>query len=123
MKQYNWNNYENRSTTDGYSRGVAVGEKLMMAHVQMEEGAMTAAHVHSHEEIIYVVAGKWQIKLGEEEFVLEANQSLVIPPNIEHSSLALAETLAVVATNYRPEWNDNTDYWLHYNTENHLWAV
>jgi quercetin dioxygenase-like cupin family protein len=123
MKQYDWNKSENRSVTDGYSRGVAVGEKLMMAHVKLAEGAMTAAHSHAHEEIIYVVSGKWQVKLGETEFVLEANQSLVIPPNVEHSSVALAETLAVVATNYRPEWSENSDFWLHYNTDNHLWAV
>ena len=109
--------------TDGYSRGVAVGENLMMAHVQLEEGAITASHSHSYEEIIYVVAGRWQVTLSETEFVLEANQSLVVPPNVEHSSVALAATLAVVATNYRPEWNENSDFWLHYNTDNHLWAV
>lgn len=123
MKQYDWNRTDKRTTTDGYSREVAVGEKLMMAHVKLDEGAITSPHIHAHEEIIYVVSGKWQIKLGEKEFVLEANQSLVIPPNVEHSSLALAETLAVVATNYRPEWTDNSDFLLHYNTDNHLWAV
>jgi quercetin dioxygenase-like cupin family protein len=123
IMQYDWNKDENRSVTDGYSRGVAVGENLMMAHVRLEEGALTAPHSHPHEEIIYVVSGIWQVTLGETEFILEANQSLVVPPNIEHSSLALAETLAVVATNYRPEWHENSDFWLHYNTDNHLWAV
>ena len=123
MKFYDWEKEENRSLTDGYSRGVAVGENLMMAHVRLEEGAITAPHSHAHEEIIYVVSGRWQVKVGEREFVLESNQSLVIPPNVEHSSIALAETLAVVATNYRPEWSENSDFWLHYNTDNHLWAV
>ena len=123
MKQYDWNKNENRSITDGYSRGVAVGEKLMMAHVKLEAGALTAPHSHPHEEIIYVVFGKWQIRLGDEEFVLEANQSLVVPEGVEHSSVALTETLAVVSTNYRPEWNENSDFWLHYNMDNHLWAV
>ena len=123
MKQYDWNTEENRTNTDGYSRGVAVGENLMMAHVRLEEGAITAPHAHPHEEIIYVVSGRWQVTVGEEKFVLEANQSLVVPPNVEHSSVALAETLAVVATNYRPEWNENSDFWLHYNADNHLWAV
>ena len=123
MKQYDWKNNENRSTTDGYSRGVAVGEKLMMAHVRLEEGAITAPHAHPHEEIIYVVSGRWQINLGGAEYVLEADQSLVVPADVEHSSVALTPTLAVVATNYRPEWNEDSDFWLHYNTDNHLWAV
>lgn len=123
MKFYDWDKEKNRSTVDGYSRGVAVGETLMMAHVELEEGAITASHIHSHEEIIYVVSGLWQINLGETVVVLEENQSLVIPPNIEHSSIALAKTRAVVSTNYRPEWTDNSDYMLHVDTEKHLWAV
>jgi quercetin dioxygenase-like cupin family protein len=123
IMQYDWNTEENRTQTDGYSRGVAVGENLMMAHVRLAEGAITAPHSHAHEEIIYVVSGRWQVRVGENEFVLEANQSIVVPPNVEHSSLALSETLAVVATNYLPEWNENSDFWLHYNTDNHLWAV
>ena len=123
MKFYNWETDEKRSKTDGYSRGVAVGEKLMMAHVKLEAGALTTPHSHIYEEIIYVVLGSWQVTVGGEEFVLQANQSLTIPPDVEHSSVALEETLAVVATNYRPEWRENSDFWLHYNAENHLWAV
>lgn len=110
MKHYDWETNETRIEMDGYSRGVAVGEKLMMAHVKLDEGAITAPHSHPHEEIIYVVAGEWQIKIDDREIVLKANQSLVVPPDVEHSSLALAETVAVIATNYRPEWNQNSDF-------------
>lgn len=123
MTHYDWNNHDERTLTDGYSRGVAVGESLMMAHVKLEAGAITAPHRHAHEEIIYVVSGKWQVTVGEKVFVLHENQTLVVPASIEHSSLALEETLAVVATNYRPEWNENSDFWLHYNSDNHLWMV
>ncbi|MBS1797836.1 MAG: cupin domain-containing protein [Acidobacteria bacterium] len=123
MTFYDWENHEERSITHGYSRGVAVGSNLMMAHVKLETGAITTPHSHEHEEIIYVVAGRWQVTVGGREFIVEADQSLVVPPHVEHSSIALEETLAVVATNYRPEWSENSDFWLHYNTDNHLWAV
>lgn len=121
--KYDWNETDGRTLVDGYSRGVAIGESIMLAHVQLDEGAITKPHRHDFEEIIYVVAGKWKVKFGEREFVLEANHSLVIPANVEHSSVAEAHTIAVVCTNYRPEWADNNDYWLHYNQEKHLWAV
>ena len=123
MQFYDWNNISERSTTDGYSRSVAVGNEIMMAHVELEAGAVTASHSHAYEEIIYVVKGKWEVRLGNEELTLEANQSLVIPSGVEHSSVAIEDTTAVVSTNYRPEWRENSDYWLHYNAENHLWAV
>jgi quercetin dioxygenase-like cupin family protein len=121
--KYDWNEQKGRTEVDGYSRGVAVGEKIMLAHVHLEAGAVTNAHKHDHEEIIYVVSGKWKIQYADREFIIEANQSLVIPPFVEHSSVALEEMIAVVATNYREGWNDNQDFWLHYNKEKHLWAV
>lgn len=121
--KYDWNKKEGRTLVDGYSRGVAIGEKIMLAHVQLAEGAITKPHSHDYEEILYVVSGKWKIEFGDRIFVLEANQSVVIPANVEHSSVAESDTLAIVTTNYRPEWVDNQDYWLHYNQENHLWAV
>jgi len=123
MQFYDWNKISERSTTDGYSRGVAVGRDIMMAHVELEAGAVTSPHSHAYEEIIYVVKGKWKVRLDDKEFVLEANQSLVVRPGVEHSSVAIEDTTAVVSTNYRAEWADNSDYWLHYNAENHLWAV
>ena len=121
--KYDWNETEGRTLVDGYSRGVAVGEGIMLAHVKLDEGAITKSHRHDYEEIIYVSSGKWKIHFGEREFIVEANQSLVIPANVEHSSVALADTIAVVATNYRPDWANNQDYWLHYNQEKHLWGV
>ncbi len=124
MKFYDWDNeYTTRTVANGYNRGVAVGEKLMMAHVELEEDTITTAHSHDYEEIIYVVYGKWQVTIDGTVFVVETNQSLVVPPNLEHSSLALEKTLAVVATNYRPQWQENSDFWLHYNEEKHLWGV
>lgn len=121
--KYDWNENKSRTLIDGYSRGVAIGENLMMAHVSLRGGAITAPHSHDYEEIIYVVTGRWKLTVNGEEIVLEANQSLVIPANVEHSSVAETETLAVICTNYRPEWRENSDFWLHYNAENHLWAV
>jgi len=123
MKLYEWSNEETRTVVDGYKRGVASGENIMMAHVELDAGAVTAEHSHEYEEIIYVVRGCWQIDLDGKRIELKADQTLVIPANIEHSSLALEDTLAVVCTNYRPEWRENTDYWLHYKAEDHFWAV
>ncbi len=120
---YDWKNEKARTVAHGYNRAVAAGEQLMMAHVRLEAGTITAAHSHPYEEIIYVVFGTWEVTVGGQTFTLGADQTLTVPPDVEHSSLALAETLAVVATNYRPEWRENSDLWLHYNAENHLWGI
>ena len=123
MKFYDWSDEKTRTEVGGYKRGVAVGENIMMAHVELEAGAITASHSHEYEEIIYVVRGRWQINLDGKTVELKTNQTLTRPPNVEHSSTALEATLAVVSTNYRSEWRENSDYWLHYKPEDHLWAV
>lgn len=123
MKIYDWKDEKSHLQIDGYSRGVAAGKNLMMAHVQLEAGAITAPHSHEYEEIIYVVSGRWKVTVDGEECELMANQSLVIPPNVEHSSFAEEETLAIVCTNFRPEWIENSDFLLHYDNEKYLWAV
>ncbi len=121
--KYDWNEQAGRTEVDGYSRGVAVGKGIMMAHVQLEQGAITKGHKHDFEEIIYVVSGRWKIFYADREIVVEANQSLVIPANVEHSSVAEADVIAVVCTNHRPDWTNNQDFWLHYNQEKYLWGV
>lgn len=123
MTYYDWQNEKQRTIAHGYNRGVAAGEKLMMAHVRLEAGTITAPHKHVYEEIVYVVSGRWEITVDGVTTIVEADQSLTVPSNAEHSAVALDETLAVVATNFRPEWSENSDLWLHYNAENHLWAV
>jgi len=50
MQFYDWNSAEH-STTDGYGRSVAVGKNIMMAHVELQAGAVTVPHSHEHEEI------------------------------------------------------------------------
>lgn len=123
MNFYDWKNDKERTVAHGYNRGVAVGEGLMLAHVRLEPGTITAAHRHKYEEIIYVVHGRWELTVGDRTVVLEPDQSLTVPPDVVHLAVALEEALAVVATNYRPEWSENSDLWLHYNAENHLWGV
>jgi quercetin dioxygenase-like cupin family protein len=123
MTYHDWKHEKGRTVAHGYNRGVAVGNELMMAHVRLEPGTITASHRHAYEEIVYVVSGCWEITVNGETTVVGADQTLTVPPHAEHSAVALEETLAVVATNYRPEWNENSDLWLHYNAEHHLWAV
>ena len=123
MQLYDGKDENLSDVTSDYKRTVAVGEKLMMAQVNVEKGVITNSHCHFQEEIIHVTQGKWKIKLGNEEVIVCENQTLVIPSNIEHSSEALEDTKALIFSSNRPEWIENNDYWLHYNAEQYLWAV
>jgi quercetin dioxygenase-like cupin family protein len=123
MQIYDWNNEQLHDVTPEYKRKVAVGEKLMMAQVSLEKGVITNPHSHFQEEIIHVIKGKWRMTLGAEEIILEDNQTIVVPSNIEHSSEALEDTQAIVFSSSRPEWLENNDYMLHYNADQYLWAV
>jgi quercetin dioxygenase-like cupin family protein len=47
-------------------------------------GHQPRPHAHSHEQIVYIIAGKVRFHLGGAVYVLGAEELLVIPPDVEH---------------------------------------
>jgi len=110
--------------TDLYQRKVAIGESITVARVAVKEGAITHSHSHENEEMILVLKGSWRFHLPTGDVTLVPNQLLRIAPGIEHSSEALADTVALdICAPTRPDWINGADSLLHYDRDQSLWAV
>lgn len=80
----------------GITREVlAVGQNLMVVKFAFEKGASVPAHRHLHEQSSYIVKGRLKYTIEDKETILEAGQSLVVPPDVEHWAVALEETVDV----------------------------
>lgn len=66
-------------------------EHLMMVCVDFEKGAIGASHSHPHRQVTYVASGRFEVKIGDEERVLQVGDSFFVPPGIVHSVIALEE--------------------------------
>ena len=124
MRFSDLNEAEAQDVSWRYRRKTAEGQNVTVAMVEVLKGAATAEHSHENEEVILVLKGAWQFRMRGEEFTLRANQMLSIPPGVEHSSVALEDTLAVdVCAPRRRDWAAGEDRALHYDPHDYLWAV
>jgi quercetin dioxygenase-like cupin family protein len=73
-------------------------------------------HSHENEQITYILEGAlhfWLGPNGDREQTVHAGEVLVIPSNLEHRALALADTLDVDVFNPpRQDWLNGTDGYL-----------
>ena len=70
--------------TDKITRRVLAGEKGMMVWWSIKAGTHAAAHSHPHEQIVWMLRGKMEFRIGSERRVLNAGEVAVIPGGVEH---------------------------------------
>jgi len=76
-------------------RTLSWGERLMIVHVILEEGAVVPPHRHPHEQITYIVEGELSMDVEGQTHVLAPGDSLLFPADVEHGATALKRTLVV----------------------------
>jgi quercetin dioxygenase-like cupin family protein len=124
MGLYDWDKMKTEEITELYRRKVILGENVMVARVEAQQYAVTQPHTHESEELIIVLKGAWKFILPTGEVVVRANQSLAIPPGVEHSSEVLEDTVALdICTPFRMDWITGEDRFLHRDPDEFLWAM
>lgn len=90
----------------GLSRKVAAhNDNLMVVEVHFDAGTVAARHHHVHEQITYVMSGKFEFTVGDDTYIVAAGDSLYKQPNIEHGATCLeAGTLLDVFTPHREDF-------------------
>lgn len=124
MSVYDWNVIVPAEVTDGYLRQVALGKSIAVARIEVNRGAVTQPHKHANEEAVMVLKGAWRFTLPTGDVVVGPNQMLLIPPDTEHSSEALEDTVALdICAPARFDWTSGEDRTLHCDPDQFLWAV
>ncbi|WP_405401824.1 cupin domain-containing protein [Paracoccus sp. Ld10] len=90
----------------GLTRKVAAhNDNVMCVEVHFETGTVAALHSHPHEQITYVISGKFAFTVGTETYTVSAGDSLYKQPNIEHGATCLeAGTLLDIFTPHRADF-------------------
>lgn len=74
-------------------RTLAHGQNLLLAEFTYEQGARAPLHRHSHEQITYVVEGRYEVTIADVPTVVEKGDSYLIPSSVEHGQFALERTV------------------------------
>lgn len=90
----------------GLTRKVAAfNDNVMCVEVHFEKGTVAPMHSHPHEQITYVISGKYEFTVGDKTYTVGAGDSLYKEPNIEHGATCLeAGTLLDIFTPHREDF-------------------
>jgi quercetin dioxygenase-like cupin family protein len=114
---YRWKDLPLEQLRPDLGRRLVTGERMMIAHVYLDEGAIVPKHSHENEQLTYILEGALRLWLGEDDdeemFDVHAGEMLHIPPNVPHRAEALEQTLDMdVFSPPRADWLDGSDAYL-----------
>jgi quercetin dioxygenase-like cupin family protein len=64
-------------------------DDLMLVRVDFEAGAVGPVHHHPHRQASYVVAGRFEVTVGDDVAVLSVGDTFVAPSSVPHGVRAL----------------------------------
>ena len=114
--RYNWEELPLEELNPMIGRRLVTGERMMIAHVYLQAGAIVPRHEHDNEQLTYILEGALRFWIGDEQaepFLVSAGEVLVIPPNVPHKAEAVEDTLDVdIFCPPRQDWLDKSDAYL-----------
>lgn len=76
-----------------------VGERFMIARVTLETGCDVPLHDHENEQMVVVLEGHLEMRIGEEEAAevihARAGEIVHLPPGVPHRTIARERTVVV----------------------------
>jgi quercetin dioxygenase-like cupin family protein len=113
---YRWDDMPKEAVNEQLERRLITGERMMLAHVYLDEGCIVPMHSHENEQLTYILEGALRFWLGEDESEIvdvHAGEVLHIPSHVPHKAQALERTLDVdVFSPPRADWLDGSDAYL-----------
>lgn len=113
---YNWEELPLEELNPMIGRRLVTGERMMIAHVYLQAGAIVPKHEHDNEQLTYILEGVLRFSLGEDQSEVvdvAAGEVLHIPSHLPHQAEAIETTLDVdIFCPPRQDWLDGSDAYL-----------
>ena len=113
MSHYIWSKIPAEKITDKLSRKFISGKSVTLAQFSFKKEGTVVAHSHDSEQMTCVLTGVLRLRLPDNEVTLGEGEVLYIPSGVEHSAVALEDTLALdVFSPIREDWLTGNDGYL-----------
>ena len=114
--RYRWDDMPLETLNPLIGRRLISTDRMMLAHVYLEQGAIVPTHSHENEQLTYILEGTLRLWLGDDESQvvdLGAGEVLHIQSHLPHRAEALERTLDVdIFCPPRADWLDGSDAYL-----------
>jgi quercetin dioxygenase-like cupin family protein len=81
---------------DGIHARIVAGERVSLAVVELDPGAVAREHSHPHEQLGLVLRGRMRFRVGDETKELEPGEMWTIPSNVPHEATAGPDGAVVI---------------------------
>jgi quercetin dioxygenase-like cupin family protein len=85
-------------------RVLAHVDNLMVCEIHFKKDMVGALHTHVHEQITYIISGKFEFSVGDQKYVVSAGDTIYKQPNIIHGAICLED--GVLLDIFTPERKD-----------------
>src|SRR5579862_1543712 len=113
---YRWDDMAKEELNPLLHRRLISTDRMMIAHVYLEQGCIVPKHSHENEQLTYLLSGSMRFWFGDDEshvVDISAGEVLHIPSYLPHKAEALEATLDVdIFCPPRADWLDGSDAYL-----------
>ena len=74
--------------------GPEQGVSSSLAYSEVGVGAGAPLHTHEDDELIVVLGGILEVRIGDEVHIVGADHTVVVPPNVPHGFSAVGSSMA-----------------------------
>ena len=78
-----------REPVPGFIARFVHSDSMTVAYWEIEPGASMAEHSHSHEQIVNLIEGELELRVGDEVRTVAPGTVAVIAPDVPHSGKAI----------------------------------
>jgi len=95
------------------SRRIVSGRNEMLGYIVLLKGCVVPAHKHVSEQITFILKGALKFTINGKDTIVREGEALVIPSNVEHSAIAVEDTLDLDCFSpLREDWLTGKDNYL-----------
>ena len=97
-RKYVWDQLEEDTPVPLLHRRRVVGERVLVAWIELDKGCTVDLHEHHNEQISIILSGSLKFFVGRdptEEVIVAAGEVLHLPSNTPHGAEALEDTVAI----------------------------
>lgn len=93
---HRWDNMPLEKVTEMVSRKVLTGHHQVLAQVYLKRGAQVPLHTHTNEQMVYVLQGVLQCRVGGRDVAIYEGEVLHVPAGVPHQAEAIEDTFQLV---------------------------
>ena len=97
METFVWGSEPIEPLNERIGRQMLNGDAMTLARITLAQGAVVPEHSHPNEQIATVLSGRVRFRLGDEERVVDALASVLIPGGVPHEVEALEDSVVLDA--------------------------